>query len=122
MTIDIFISHRHDDEKIANVITKHLLGWEVSKNSIFQSTSVENATTIGGTLQDEVQKALHEARVLFFIFTSASADWQWCIYEIGLATNPETPTRIVVLKCTTAIVSVDVSCLINKNNQLTPKI
>ncbi|MEE8524970.1 MAG: toll/interleukin-1 receptor domain-containing protein, partial [Thermoanaerobaculia bacterium] len=100
MKRDIFISHRHDDKPIADVLKKHLLGWAISEDRIFLSSSVDNAPQIGGALQDELQKALYEARVLFFLFTSSGADWSWCIYEIGLATDPETHTRIVVLKCT----------------------
>ncbi len=100
MERDIFISHRHADKEIANVLRKHLLGWGISTDRIFLSSSVENAPQIGGALQGELQKALQEARVLFFLFTSSGADWSWCIYEIGLATDPETPTRIVVIKCT----------------------
>ncbi len=100
MKLDIFISHRYDDEEIAYILRKHLLRWGISKSRIFLSSSVENPPQIGGTLQDDLRTALLEARMLFFLFTSSGRNWDRCIYEIGLATDPTTPTRTVVLKCT----------------------
>ncbi len=100
MTRDIFISHRHDDAEIAKVIKKNLEQWAVPSERIFLSSESTSSTMIGEPLDEGVKKALHEARILFFLYTSEKSDWIWCVYEIGLATDPTVATRIVVLKCT----------------------
>ena len=42
-----------------------------------------------------------ESDLVILIFTSEEADWSWCMWECGVATNPrdERPTEVVVLQC-----------------------
>jgi hypothetical protein len=41
-------------------------------------------------------RALGEARLVLLVFTKADADWSYCLYECGVAIDPEqgdSPTR-----------------------------
>src|SRR5262245_36125451 len=36
----------------------------------------------------------------YLIYTSEDQDWQWCMWECGVALNPHTPdTRVIVFQC-----------------------
>ena len=101
MPRDIFISHRHADKPIADVFVKHLQLWNVPKNALFQSSDHRFGAEIGAALKDELRKALGEAHLVILLFTDADADWQFCIWETGVATDPgdATPaTRVAVFQ------------------------
>jgi hypothetical protein len=99
----LFISHRHADEPLASVLNLHLQKWQVSRDEIFQSSNAEGGARFGRQLNKELLLALGEARLVFLIYTIADADWSYCMWECGVATDPmqgDTPTRIIVLRTT----------------------
>jgi len=104
MSKTIFISHRHDDKKIADIVSNHLKFWNIPPDEIFQSSCIGQAPGIGEPLVKELQQALSDSKLVILIYTSASDDWDWCMYECGVATNPDIPnTRIVVIQCGSSI-------------------
>lgn len=101
MAKQIFISHRHDDHEIASVFSKHFQLWSVPLSSIFQSSDYRASTVIGEPLRPQLRQALSEARLVLLIYTTPDKDWEFCLWECGVATNPsdETPeTRIVLFQ------------------------
>ncbi len=98
----IFISHRHDDKKIADVINNNLQLWGISENSIYQSSAAAGGgPTFGEDLNENLRNALDEAEVVFLVYTFSDMDWSYCMYECGLATNPKQPnTKIIVFQTT----------------------
>jgi hypothetical protein len=75
--------------------------WSVPKDAIFQSSDHRSGAEIGLTLKEELRKALGEAHLVLLIFTDQDADWQFCMWETGVATDPHdaTPsTRIAVFQ------------------------
>lgn len=100
--IKIFISHRHDDKQIADVINNNLQLWGISKNSIYQSSAAGGGgPTFGEDLNENLRNALDEAEVVFLVYTFNDWDWSYCMYECGLGTNPKKPnTRIIIFQTT----------------------
>jgi hypothetical protein len=99
--LKVFISHRHDDVEIVNVISDHLKEWGVDKDSIFQSTDPSNGLTPGNNIKDELEEKLTKVNLLLLIYTDNNADWSYCMWECGIAQGKSTvPTRTVVFQCT----------------------
>jgi len=96
----IFISHRHKDKKIADVFREAMEDWSNGGIKIFQSSHTETAIRIGDEIDDSIRKAIAESNLVLLIYTFAEDDWTWCMYECGLAQDPESlDTRIVVFQC-----------------------
>ena len=93
MKRDIFISHKTDDASIAGVVKDHLLAWGINLNRIFLSSDVESALRVGEDLDHELLRALREAKLMLFIYTTREADWNWCTFEIGAAVRDRTGAR-----------------------------
>ena len=97
----IFLSHRHADREIANVIRRHLELWNFPPESIFQSSQPGQGALVGNPLSEEIETALDEAKVVVLLYTLADHDWSYCMWECGVATDPKKQgdTRIVVFQC-----------------------
>ena len=96
-----FISHRHDDYQLADIVRKHLVDWGVEDEDIFQSSHSEGGARIGEPLSQQLREKLREAKVVVLLYTFGDANWAYCMWESGVATNPsKLDTRIVVLQCT----------------------
>ena len=96
-----FISHRHDDYQLADLVRKHLVDWGVEDEDIFQSSHCEAGARIGESLNQQLREKLREARVVVLLYTFGDANWAYCMWESGVAINPnKLDTRIVVLQCT----------------------
>jgi hypothetical protein len=99
----VFISHRHADVPLATVLNNHLQKWQVGREEIFQSSNADGGAHLGGQLNKELLQALSDARIVLLIYTIADADWSYCMWECGVATDPrqgDSPTRIVVFRTT----------------------
>ncbi len=99
----VFISHRHADKAIASVLNEHLQKWQVSKDQIFQSSDSKGGANIGGNVNKELTDALSEARLVLLVYTTADADWSYCMWECGVAMDPArgtTSTRVIVFRTT----------------------
>lgn len=103
----VFISHKHSDRAIANVVRSFVTERTSNKVKVFQSSeSGTQAVTpeIGRTLNDELRKALWECKAVILVYTTPDQDWGYCMWECGVATNPESPdTRIIVLQCSDSV-------------------
>jgi TIR domain len=99
--IKIFISHSHVDKKIADVVRQHLNRWGFPNRTIFQSSEPGLGPQPGRRLTDEIQTALHQAKAVILLYTRADEDWSWCMFECGLATDPQKPdaTRVIFFRC-----------------------
>lgn len=99
MPIKIFISHRHADKEIADVLRKHLIYWEIPSEEIFQSSSsMVSAPEAGRGLTEQLVKAVQESKLVFLIYTFEEADWSYAMWEVGLAEG-DASTNVVVIQC-----------------------
>jgi hypothetical protein len=97
----LFISHRHADQAIADVVRKFVTNHSGGRIEVFQSSSADaTAPRVGRELRRELKESLWSARIVILIYTSPDEDWSYCMWECGVATHPQTPeTKIVVLQC-----------------------
>jgi TIR domain len=97
----LFISHRHDDKALADVIGGFIRSRSAGQVDVYQSSDA-NAVgpKAGAQLTDELREALWRAARVIFLYTRVEADWGWCLFESGLALQPDTPpTRLTVFSC-----------------------
>ena len=95
----LFISHRHWDADIADVIRGFVEDKGGGRIRIFQSSAPGAERPPSGTqLTPEIHEALWEAEVVILIYTS-DEHWSSCAYEIGVARKKGGGERIIVLHC-----------------------
>jgi hypothetical protein len=97
----IFISHKHADRKIADAVREFVEQRSNREVTVYQSSSGESeGPELGRPLTAELKNALWKVGIVILIYTSEDQDWQWCMWECGVATNPNTPdTRVIVFQC-----------------------
>src|SRR5437764_4371065 len=97
----LFISHKHSDKAIAEVLGNFIRSEAVRPIRIFLSSSPGfEGVRFGKGISGELKTALAEADVFLLIYTSADEDWSWCMWEWGVANHPASAnTTMVVLQC-----------------------
>lgn len=97
----LFISHRHSDRPIADAVRRFVNARSGGRIEVFQSSAADaDGPRVGRELQRELKEHLWEAGVVVLIYTSPDEDWQYCMWECGVATSPQSPeTKIIVLQC-----------------------
>jgi TIR domain len=81
----IFISHKHEDHEAAARITEAL---EKMCPTIECFVSGSNISA-GTDWNREIRSKLAQSHMLILLFTSPTANWDWCLYEAGLFTRFE---------------------------------
>ena len=87
-SISVFISHRHIDKALADAFREEIQDWCGDRTAIYQSSSAENASKIGTRLDLAIGEAISQANLVLLIYTDAPGDYDWCMYECGLAQDP----------------------------------
>ncbi|MEP6762618.1 MAG: TIR domain-containing protein [Sporichthyaceae bacterium] len=96
----LFISHRHADKPIADVLRKFITDRSGGRIRVFQSSSAEAQNPRAGHgLGQQLKQHLWEATVVILVYTSRQEDWSYCMWECGVATLESPETRIIVLRC-----------------------
>jgi hypothetical protein len=97
----IFISHKHSDRAIANVVRSFITEQSRGKVRVFQSSDGSApGPRVGRDLVTELRNALWEASAVILVYTTPDKDWGYCMWECGAATQRDSPdTRIIVLQC-----------------------
>lgn len=97
----LFISHCHADRAIANVVRDFVVNRSNGEVMVYQSSSSEaQGPRIGENINRELIRALWRTDVLVLVYTGTQRDWEYCMWECGVATHPESDdTRVIVLQC-----------------------
>lgn len=97
----VFISHKHDDAAIADIVASWIRRNTAGNVDVFQSSSPwRDAPRIGRALTRELREAVAAAHVVVLVYTMPDKDWNYCMWEVGIASDPNSPeARIVVLQC-----------------------
>jgi hypothetical protein len=97
----LFISHPHADREIADVVREFITNRSGGDVVVYQTSSSEaGAPKIGANVNRELLKALWKTDVLLLIYTSQERDWDYCMWECGVATHAESEeTNVIVLQC-----------------------
>jgi hypothetical protein len=81
--VNIFISHKSEDRKTAEKIIEILKQFDNPidpKISFFISYEIPG----GDRWYDTIRRNLIESNLLLLLFTDATRNWDWCLYEAGL--------------------------------------
>jgi hypothetical protein len=97
----LFISHRHADREIADVVRDFITLRSGGDVVVYQTSSSDaQAPKIGRNVNRELMTALWKTEVLVLIYTSHERDWDYCMWECGVATHSESEdTTVIVLQC-----------------------
>jgi hypothetical protein len=104
----LFISHKHSDRRIADVVRDFISKYSGGRVDIFQSSSPwAVGPRVAHNLNKELKSALWRAQALILIYTVPDQDWHYCMWECGVATNEESAeSRLVILQCAGSVPSV----------------
>ncbi|MFL6139395.1 MAG: hypothetical protein ACJ74O_16550 [Frankiaceae bacterium] len=97
----LFISHKHSDAPIADVVRRFVEDRSGGRIEVFQSSSnLVEGPRLGRNLNQELCSRLWQAGLLILIYTSPDENWDYCMWECGVATRPDSPeTRVIVFQC-----------------------
>ena len=101
MTHNLFISHKHSDTRIAKVVADFVESRTLGEVSVHMSSDPRyKGPRLGKNINQELCAALYDCNVLLLLYTSADEDWSYCMFECGVATDPQSPrTNIIVFQC-----------------------
>ena len=98
----LFISHKHSDEAIADVVAKFIGSEATMPVRVFMSSNPQfEGPKFGKDINRQLRSALWEADALILIYTMAEdQDWSWCMWECGVANDAGSPeTSLIVFQC-----------------------
>lgn len=97
----LFISHRHVDSEIANVIREFVSNKSLGSVAVFQSSSAFGyGPQVGTNLNQQLIENLKKTNALILVYTTPDQDWSYCMWECGLALDPSSPpTKIILFQC-----------------------
>lgn len=81
--INVFISHKHEDESAAKTIKQILTRYAGGRLEIFLSEEIPEGTEWLPWIRTHLAKS----NLLLLLFTDPTAEWDWCLYEAGLFTR-----------------------------------
>lgn len=79
--VNIFISHKHEDEKTALGLRDIL---KVFDNDQMIEFHLSEEITGGENWYEWITSKLKLSNILILLFTDPTKDWDWCLYEAGL--------------------------------------
>lgn len=94
----LFISHKHVDKKIADIITSFVTIHSGGRVNVFQSSSPwTDAPKVGRNLNKQLRETLWNTSTLILIYTGTDHDWSYCMWECGVASHPQSPDTKIIL-------------------------
>jgi TIR domain-containing protein len=115
----IFISHKHADAKIAQVLAAFCEKKAGGRVRVFLSSDPDfKGPRMGKNLNTELRRTLWDTDVLLLVYTSASDyDWSYCMWECGVAGHSQSPeTNLIVFQCGT-----DSPPILNEATRIKPR-
>jgi hypothetical protein len=97
----VFISHKHIDSSIADVIREFIESRSAFQVNVFQSSSpFADSPKAGKNLNKQLIDKLWNTDVLILVYTVEDHNWKYCMWECGVAVQPESPdTKIILFQC-----------------------
>ncbi len=97
----LFISHRHEDYVIADVVRRFIDARTGGRVAVFQSSSpAAQGPKHGENITKELRSVLWHASVVILLYTTRDRDWSYCMWECGVAQLPEpSDTKTIVFQC-----------------------
>lgn len=82
----IFVSHKHADKELANLVDHRLTS--LAPDLIECWVSGQDITA-GMDWDREIKQQLAVSHLLILLFTTPAQEWDWCLFEVGLFTRFE---------------------------------
>lgn len=97
----LFISHKHSDSKIADIIRTFVTMSTSGHVDVYQSSSPwAEGPQVGGSLNKQLRETLWKASIVILLYTDQDQDWNYCMWECGVASHPSSPeTKIILFNC-----------------------
>lgn len=99
----LFISHKHNDKDIpiAKVLGEFVRARSMEKVKVHLSSDPTfEGPKFGKNLNAQLRDALWKTEVLILLYTTADQDWQYCMWECGMAEYPKSAeTNIIIFQC-----------------------
>lgn len=95
----VFVSHKHKDKELAKIVGSLLRTLSGFTIDAFVSSSTDSkGPGFGQNIDDELKSALAKTGLVVLVYTDPTENWDWCMWECGVATDPNdtTPTNVVV--------------------------
>jgi formylglycine-generating enzyme required for sulfatase activity len=89
----IFISHRNGDSEIAKTLKRFILEAVGDQVEVFFSSDDGPGCQVGQLLSSTLAQKLRECSVVLLIYTRPEDDWTYCMWECGVAFDPDTARR-----------------------------
>ena len=94
----LFISHRHEDKTIADVLRTFIISRTANRVSVFQSSSAAaEGAHAGGPLNKQLMDVLWQTDVYIWLYTDPTKDWSYCSWEYGVALDDHKPDARPIL-------------------------
>lgn len=94
----LFISHRHADYRIADML-RDFIQQRAPHAQVYLSSYEGDGPSVGEVLSESLGQQLSAAEVVLLLYTTPDENWSYCMWEVGVAFNPERDdTRVVVLQ------------------------
>ncbi|MEQ1912637.1 MAG: hypothetical protein ABMA15_27715 [Vicinamibacterales bacterium] len=105
MAYNIFLSHKHSDARIAVELAKFLRQKSGGRVQVhLSSDSRFSGPKFGKNLNAELRTALWDTDAFVLLYTTGDQDWSYCMWECGMATDPQSPdTAVIVFQCGTDV-------------------
>ena len=98
--VRLFISHREADKAAAKAVANRL-GMISNRLEIYlASDSQFEGPRVGKSVNGQLAEALAQTSLVLLLYTGPDKDWSWCMWECGVATDPneEVATNIVTMQ------------------------
>lgn len=114
----IFISHNFDDKTIAAKLARELSNLSEKLEFVVAGNSEHRTLQIGSNIAVELANWLHKSEVVLLLYSSEDKDWTYCLWEAGVATDPQNQsgTKKIVFSLTGTAPSVFAGDLFVKVN------
>ncbi|MGH2732466.1 MAG: peptidoglycan-binding protein [Actinomycetota bacterium] len=94
----LFISHRHEDKTIADILRSFIISRTANRVEVFQSSSaMAEGPRVGGLLNRQLMDFLWHTDVLILLYTNPNRDWSYCMWEYGVMLDDRKPDAKPIL-------------------------
>jgi putative peptidoglycan binding protein len=88
----VFISHRHEDKTIADILRSFIISRTANRVAVFQSSSASaDGPRVGGLLNRQLMSYLWHTDVFILLHTNPNRDWAYCMWEYGVMLDDRRP-------------------------------
>ena len=98
MSFNLFLSHKHSDARIAFQLADFLRRESGGRVVIHLSSDARfDGPKFGPNVNAQLRKALWDSDAFVLLHTTPDENWSYCMWECGVATDPNSPDTAVIV-------------------------